>query len=178
MQKCYTLYLGARNTEHHTFTAKDYEEIEEALKLTSSKYTIILGNGYWKGASEDTAIIVLALDNDDRHESRIQTVCSALQKKFGQDAVMCQLSGDAVLLKEGNVGVKNVITNMAENSARTDWAKAMLERLPEQGIVKPLKRKSAISKLVKLKKENPQADFPEAQKLLKEKFQSYADDLG
>lgn len=178
MQKCYTLYLGARNTDHHTITAEDYEKIEEVVKKTSEKYTMISAKGYWEGKSEETAIIVLALDNNERANRRIERLCEALLQEFQQFAIMCQISGTAFNFKEKHLKATNPVKTAEENSALTNWAKKMLERLPEQGIVKPLKRKGALSKLVKLKKENPQADFPEAQELLKEVFEKYADDLG
>jgi len=170
VQKCYTIYLGARNTDHRTITDEDHEKIEEVIKKTSKKYTLILGKGYWGGQSEDSAIIVLALDNDDRHEDRIQNCCALLMEEFGQDAVLCQMSGETILIEKGNARVRGNIRQAKENSERNTWAKEMLKQLPNQTVAKLLKEDSALSKLENLKTENPQADFPEALARLKKDF--------
>lgn len=170
MQKCYTIYLGAKNTPHHKITPADYRMIERTVAETSKGYTLIRAKGYWKGKSEDTAIIVLAMPNNDRRHSLIQKCCARLRERFGQDAVLCQMSGTAVLLDKSNVGAKDGIKNMSANSMRTDWAKEMLEQLPNKSVVPLFPRGKAIAKLVRLKSDNPQASFPEARKLLKKEF--------
>lgn len=167
MQKCYTIYLGARNTKHRTITAADYKNIEEIVRKTSKGYTLIRAKGYWKGQVEDSAIIVLAMPNNDHRHKLIQKCCAQLREKFGQDAVLCQLSGSALVLHKSNVEVKDGIKNMKANSVRTDWAKEMLEQLSNQKAARLLREEYAINKLVALKSENPQASFPEARKLLK-----------
>lgn len=106
MKQCYTIYLGARNTPHRKITTADYKEIKENVGKISQSFTIIRGKGYWKNVEEDTAIIMLALANNAQHQSRIQNCCSKLQEKFGQDAVLCQLTGKAIVLNEGNLDKK------------------------------------------------------------------------
>lgn len=174
MKQCYTIYLGARNTPHRKITTADYKEIKENVGKISQSFTIIRGKGYWKNVEEDTAIIMLALANNAQHQSRIQNCCSKLQEKFGQDAVLCQLTGKAIVLNEGNLDKKNNIKNTVERSTKTDWAKAMLEKLPDQGLVRTLNSENAVGKLVKFKKANPQADYPEARKFLKKEFPHFA----
>jgi hypothetical protein len=177
MQKCYTIYLGARNTPHRTITAADYKMIDKLVNEKSENYTLIRAKGYWRGKSEDSAIIVLALKNDDRHEDRIQECCAVLREEFGQDAVLCQMSGDAVLLHKGNARVKGNIRYTKANSARSAWAKQMLKQLRNQEVVKTLKKEHALSKLENLKTEKPQAEFPEALARLKKDFPHLAKHL-
>ena len=174
MQKCYTICLGARNTKHRTITAADCKKIEEIVSKTSKSYTLIRAQGYWQGQLEDTAVIVLALTNDERAVDRIQKCCGELLREFKQYAVMCQLSGTAVVLKEKTLKATKAVKTAEENSARTDWAKEMLGKLPDQAVVPLLKREGAISKLVKLKNDNPKAGFREARKLLRAKFPKHA----
>lgn len=170
MQKCYTIYLGARNTPHRTITAADYKKIDQLVNEKSENYTLIQAKGYWRGKSEDSAIIVLALKNDDRHEDRIQECCAVLREEFGQDAVLCQMSGDAVLIHKGNARVKGNIRYAKANSERHTWAKKMLKQFSNQKVAAVLKDQSALNKLVNLKTKNPQAEFPEALARLKKDF--------
>jgi hypothetical protein len=170
MQRCYTIYLGARNTDHRTITAADYKKIEEIVSKTSKNYTLIRAQGYWQGQLEDTAVIVLALTNDERAVDRIQKCCGELLREFKQYAVMCQLSGTAVVIKEKTLKATKAVKTAEENSARNAWAKKMLKQYPNQKVAAVLKDNSALSKLENLKAKNPQAEFPEALARLKKDF--------
>ena len=88
MQKTYQLFFG-RNIQNTEPGRSDYvtdaawESFREVLSIAFDGYTIQDVQGAWKGSQEDTKLVTVTTNYQDK----VNDVCTAYMNTFNQDAV-------------------------------------------------------------------------------------------
>ena len=88
MQKTYQLFFG-RNIQNTQPGRSDYvtddawESFREVLSIAFDGYTIQDVQGAWKGSQEDTKLVTVTTNYQDK----VNDVCAAYINTFNQDAV-------------------------------------------------------------------------------------------
>lgn len=75
----YRIYIGSNNVSHIL-------EVEKAVQVISQMFegfTIMQGQGYWKGKSEDSLIAEI----EEQQESKVVDLCKKLAGVLRQEAV-------------------------------------------------------------------------------------------
>src|SRR5690554_4915097 len=94
LNKAYRIYVGARNTQNHTFTTRDSDILQSIVSQYFSGWTIVESIGYWDGSVESSRIITVFTSSSTGYsKSPVEACASQLRGNLKQYAVAVEEGG-------------------------------------------------------------------------------------